>query len=455
MYKSLLPSLVLSASFALPSTAAAEEYMKASLDYLELMNKFKNSFKPRDKIMLDTYMFCSLMLSGTASEQQQIHCWVDDFATTCLVDKWSSEEVMAERSALSQRISNLCNGKVDIQQILEEQIRFWFTIPDDHLTEILECGLAIALALVQQSENRSMMFAGLPGFASRVSNPLMASATVPHFVFQDFENKFNKMLLPVFERLNTLKANYSPSMHGAITVGDIIMPCPSPEAVLAAFDISSLLMWYPACKHLGEGPKQAEVAAHKGFYPTEGLPASLCTYLVPRALASIDMVTDPRLAQPLLALMTKLGESLGDFALIKQATEASLALTEGKVTELTPPPIPEALANAYQQRGELTLSLHWYELALDGVKTCVARHKTDAIVLNACLVAAKCGDIKQALRFAFKCSPQFATVTTTAKLGLLGPGRPILCQQMLEWCRQLGYKTVRAAEIALMSSSLE
>ena len=228
------------------------------------------------------------------------------------------------------------------------------------------------------------------------------------------------------------------------------LQCPSPEEVLAAFDISSLLMWYPVCKHLGDGYRQAELAAHKGFYPTEQLPRALCAYLLPRARAAVVAIQDLRLAQPLLSLMAKLGESVGDFELIQQATEESLALTEGKVTELTPAPLPEALAYAYQQRGEFSQALSWYELALDGIKTCVLRGKTDAIVLNACLVAAKCGDKEQALRWAFSYSPQFAA--GPLKLGLVGAARPILMQQMEVWREELEYASLREAQVVLMTA---
>lgn len=463
VFRSLLPSLVLSASFSLPSSADVAEYIRMPLDYLENMSRYKNSFKPRDKIMLDTYMYCSNMLSGTPSEQQQIHEWVEDLANTCLSDDLSSEEVVAERTSLSHRISNLCNGKVDIQQILEDQIELWFAIPDENITGVLECGLTIALALIQQSENRSLLFSGLPGFVSKVSNPLSASASVsvsvsscdvsvPLFVFEELENKFNKVLLRVFARLKSLKSQYVSSVHGSISVDGIVLNCPSPDEVLAAFDISSLLMWYPVCKHLGDGYRQAELSSHKGFYPSERLPAALCSYLLPRARVAFSVVQDPRLAQPLLSLMAKLGESVNDFELIKQATEASLALTEGKVTELTPTPIPEALANAYQQRGEFTLALQWYELALDGIKTCVLRQKTDDIILNACLVAAKCDNKEQALRWAFMYSPQFLTSSSTSKLGLVGAARPILVQQMHVWCQLLEYPSLRAAKLALLSA---
>ena len=221
VFKSLLPSLVLSTSFGLSSCTDVAVYIEKPLAYIEMMNKYKQSFSPRDKIMYDTFMYCSHMLSGSSSEQKMFHQWVEDLVDTCISENLSTDEVIAERGALSQRISNLCSGKVDIQRILESQIELWLGLPDENLAEVLECGLSIALALIQQSENRSLLFSGLPGFVSRVSNPLSGSCgdvNVPLFVFQELENKFNQVLTPVFKRLHALKDQYVPSLHGSMVV---------------------------------------------------------------------------------------------------------------------------------------------------------------------------------------------------------------------------------------------
>ena len=453
-FKSLLPSLVLSVSFALPTDAACEEYISGPLEFIRTLKTYDESDEVKDKILYRAYMYCSSMLAGTKSEQEVIHQWMEDFAGMCIEQKLSEEAMTEERGALLSRITNLCQGKADIQHILEDQVRIWSEIPDDNLSEILNTAMTIALALVQQCEKRSTLFSSLPGFQYKVSNPLSTSenANVPRFVYEEFENKFSKVLAPVFERLRSLKQRYQSATHDVIEVGGVIIPCPSPDEVLAAFDISSLLMWYPACKCIGTAYAKTDVAAHNGFYPAESLPTSLCSYLIPRAKNALAATQDPRLAQPLLALMAMLGESVHDFDLIKEATEKSLTLTEGKVTELTPPPIPEALANAYFSRADYESALHWYKLALDGVKTCVLRTKIDAIVLNACLVAAKCGQKELALKLAFTCSPQFARGVNSSKLTGPGPGRPILIQQMQFWCKDLGYQSIRDAEMKMFKT---
>ena len=52
-------------------------------------------------------------------------------------------------------------------------------------------------------------------------------------------------------------------------------------------------------------------------------------------------------------------------------------------------------------------ALLYYKLALEGVQTFVFRQKTDAIVLNACLIQSQT-DVKKALKIAFEFSPFFS-----------------------------------------------
>eukprot|EP00979_Chaetoceros_neogracilis_P016745 scaffold9305_cov267-Chaetoceros_neogracile.AAC.2 len=122
---------------------------------------------------------------------------------------------------------------------------------------------------------------------------------------------------------------------------------------------------------------------------------------------------------------------------MQKATDTSLAITEGKVTELTPLPVPEAFAAAYQAEGNLEKAQYYYKLALDGIHAFIIRHKTDAIVLNACLVAGQM-DKKEALGIAFDHSPFFRDTQLNV---LVGPGCSLLVQQCetrsTEWALQV------------------
>jgi hypothetical protein len=47
---------------------------------------------------------------------------------------------------------------------------------------------------------------------------------------------------------------------------------------------------------------------------------------------------------------------------MQKATDTSLAITEGKVTELTPLPVPDAFAAAHQAEGNLEKAQYYYKL---------------------------------------------------------------------------------------------
>ena len=72
------------------------------------------------------------------------------------------------------------------------------------------------------------------------------------------------------------------------------------------------------------------------------------------------------------------------------------------------------------------------------------RQKTDAIVLNACLVQATF-DVKEALKMAFEFSPFFSE---NQQYGVTGPGRNLLVQQVESWAAELGL-TLEEARVQL------
>jgi hypothetical protein len=140
------------------------------------------------------------------------------------------------------------------------------------------------------------------------------------------------------------------------------------------------------------------------------------------------------------------GEISGNIAQMQKATDTSLAITEGKVTELTPLPVPEAFAAAYQAEGNLEKAQYYYKLALDDIHAFIIRHKTDAIVLNACLVTGQM-DKKEALRIAFDHSPFFRDTQLNV---LVGPGCSLLVQQCETWSTELGFASLSEAQERLL-----
>jgi len=221
----------------------------------------------------------------------------------------------------------------------------------------------------------------------------------------------------------------------------------APDEVIAAFDLCTAQLWFELTKY---STKYAEEKhrEHEGHYAREAMPPFACKYITKILNAAKPHVHDDRIAQPLFALMACVGESMHDTKIIKDAVEASLKLTQGKVTELTPYPIPESLAVAYQEEGKDQDALKWFEVSLAGLKTCVSRMKADAIVLQACDLQAK-KNPTLALKWAFTYSPKFVP---SQDYYLPGPGRDILYRKCGEWAHKLGFADVKAAQAKLMSA---
>ena len=113
---------------------------------------------------------------------------------------------------------------------------------------------------------------------------------------------------------------------------------------------------------------------------------------------------------------------------------------------LTPVGIPESYAYALQEARRFEEALPLYELVLEGIKTSVFRQKSDAIVLQACLVQATF-DVKKALKLAFTCSPYFAE---TQRFSAVGEGRAILVQQCMKWAiEDLHFESLQDAEMKI------
>jgi hypothetical protein len=148
--------------------------------------------------------------------------------------------------------------------------------------------------------------------------------------------------------------------------------------------------------------------------------------------------------------MAIVGESVDDLAVVKAATEGSLKLTQGKVTELTPYPLPESLVMQYLKREDFKSANQFAGLTVDGLKTCVQRNKIDAIVLQLCLLKAK-EDKREAMKLAFECSPQFGNKTSYGT-GVAPPSRGLLIQHMQVWAKDLGFKTIFEAESKIMAA---
>jgi tetratricopeptide (TPR) repeat protein len=222
----------------------------------------------------------------------------------------------------------------------------------------------------------------------------------------------------------------------------------SPKEVLATFDLAFSKAIQSCLKYVGKSAQTQNKRERNGLYPFDNLPVSASIHLSRRMEEAVKYIKDDRAEQSALAMLVSLGEATQNIDQMQRAVDSSLEITEGKVTEFTPPPIPEALAAAYQVEGNLDKALTYYELALDGIRTFVMREKTDAIVLNACLIMAR-NDKKAALRTAFEFSPFFSDT----QLNIVAKaGRSLLVQQCEVWAKELGLNLSEARQMLTKSS---
>jgi len=294
----------------------------------------------------------------------------------------------------------------------------------------------LAIAVMRQSDQRAQKVRMSRTYIQNVQTKSMKwDVEIPESDMQACE-EIQAPFKPVIERLHKMSKAHQ------LAKGEC-----SPDEIIAAFDLSTAYLWYALTKFSLKYTEQNH-REHEGHYPKEVVPPFACKYINKILTSAKPHVHDDRLAQPLFALMAIVGESSSDYKLIKDATEGSLKLTQGKVTELTPYPIPESLAVYYLENGKDEDALKWFELALNGIKTCVSRQKCDAIVLQACDLQAK-KNPTMALKWAFTYSAKFVP---SQDFLLPGPGRDILYRKCGEWAHKLGFADIKTAQSKLMSA---
>ena len=269
-------------------------------------------------------------------------------------------------------------------------------------------------------------------------NQMLASddtKEIPPAKFDALITAMNEPVQPLLDKLQEMRAQGKTGISL------------SPQEVLSTFDLANAEILRHVFQYIGTGYQNELSRGFRGYYPRETLPPTVARYLSGIMVEAQKHIEDDRAEQPCLGMLVMLAESVGDIDQMQKAVDTSLAITEGKVTELTPYPIPEALAFCYQERGDMDKALVYYKLALEGIRTFVMRQKTDAIVLNACLVQAQL-DKAAALKMAFEFSPHYSDVQ---QFGMVGAGRGMLVQQCEAWAEQLGYASVDEAKSALVN----
>ncbi|MBY8981675.1 MAG: hypothetical protein KGD57_01890, partial [Candidatus Lokiarchaeota archaeon] len=149
---------------------------------------------------------------------------------------------------------------------------------------------------------------------------------------------------------------------------------------------------------------------NKAFTPQE---ADYLTYKFPsNAYKKIRDIFDPIIneledfnssyRQLIFSNLTQLAEAGDDLELAKFAVKSSLKETEGKITEATQPPIPEALAGFYDRYQDWNNAVYWYDITLEGLLFVNIRAYADKITYRAMFCNEKLGNKKRALEIGLR-----------------------------------------------------
>ena len=445
-YQMLLPSYILSVADAADESVTPIEYINEAIQYiaevLEPLRKEKETGDEKSAILYELYHTQANLLRIPEQEREGIHSLFQNFADEAISKKWSEEERRNRTmEQITPVVTRIAFHQIDTQAIVASMVEYIMKLNENgsELEDIVEGAHVLALSLHKQavySVNDLFKLDGMQKVLQMFS--IDVNKKIPDTQYEDVEKKLNETVEPLLNLLKEMKKRRNLNLY--IT----------PDEVLSTFDIANaeiLRLFLKNSSTLVQDERRRESC---GYYPRDSLPPSVATYLSRKVQKASKHIRDRRTKQSCLGLLCVLGESSNNLKQIQAAVDKSILLTEGKVTETTPYPIPEALAAQYQERGDFKSALYYYNLALDGIRTFVPRQKTDSIVLNACLVQAQF-DVKEALKIAFEYSPFFSEVQ---QYSIVGPARSILVQQCLAWTNELGL-TIDEALAMVMNTNEE
>lgn len=445
-YQMLLPSYILSVADAADESVTPIEYINEAIQYiaevLEPLRKEKDNGDEKSAILYELYHTQANLLRIPEQKREDIRSLFKNFADEAISKKWSEEK---RRNRIMEHITPVVNRiafhQIDTQAIVASMVKYIMKLYEDEseLEDVIEGAHVLALSLHKQASfsiNDLFKLDEMQKLLQMFS--IDVNKKIPDVQYEEIETKLNETIEPLLNLLKEMKKRRNLNLY--IT----------PDEVLSTFDVANaeiLRLFLKNSSTLVQDERRRESC---GYYPRDSLPPSVATYLSRKAQRASKNIRDRRAKQSCFGLLCVLGESSNNLKQMQAAVNKSILLTEGKVTETTPYPIPEALAAQYQERGDLEGALSYYKLALDGIRTFVPRQKTDSIVLNACLVQAQF-DVKEALKMAFQYSPFFSDVQ---QYSIVGPARSILVQQCLAWTNELGL-TIDEALAMVMNTNKE
>ena len=437
-YQTLLPSYILSIADVADDSVTPLEYINEAMDYiidvLEPLRK-KKAKDEQAKVLYNLYLKQANILRIPEHERQVLHELFETFAFDAVDEEWTEKEINTHtQDIIIPTVNCIAFNHIDTQGIIESMVNEILDLEaskEKNNKKIIEGAHVLALSLHKQAHLSINDLYKMPD----VQNVLQilssdANKKIPDSNFEIIEKKLNKVIQPVIDIVKTLAKN------------GMCDSSVSPIEVLCTFElvvVETLRLFFRNASTLIADELRRE---RSGYYPRDSLPPTVAVYLSRKVLHAFKYIQDDRGVQSCLGLLCVLGESCNDTKQMKFAVDNSIAMNGGKVTEVTPYPIPEALAAHYQEKGDFGNALGYYRLALDGIRTYGPKEKTDIIVLNACLVQAEF-DVKEALKMAFTSSPFFNQIQ---QYHFLGESRSTLVQQCTDWAKKLGLSLDEARE---------
>ncbi len=426
----MMPSYLMMAADVADLGSSSEDIFNKVTNFVSevLYPLYKNRENDRlSEVMYNILYSQSVFLRITNDQDKhEANAVISRYAAKAVAEDWSDELVTdCCTKSIGPELTRIAYQQIDITALVQTMVHDLVKLSSKRSAstdEILNGAFIIAISLQSQASFRSteiFQYHTMTQIVQMIS--MNDNKNIPESVFANLELEMNEPVQPILDIVENL---YKRGVKGSEL---------SPKEVLATFALANAEAIKECLKHIGNGAQSQRKRENCGYYPIDHLPVAAAAYLSKSMVESAKYIKDDRAEQPSLAILVSLAETSGDVKQAQKAVDQSLAITEGKVTELTPVGIPEALAAMYQEKGDMKKSLYYYKLALDGIRTFILRQKTDAIVLNAVLVQAQF-DKKEALKMAFNYSPFFSDTQPSA---MVGPGRKLLVQQCEQWAKEL------------------
>ena len=437
-YQFMLPSYLLSIADVADDRVTPIEYLNEAIDYIVDVLEPLSLRKDDDKeamILYDLYHTQANILRVPESDRKQIHELFQKFADDALTEEWSEEKMNTHKQeVIIPTVSRIAFHQIDTSYIISSIVKYILQTDesgDESTSNIVEGAHIIALTLHKQAVyhvNDLFKYNDIQNLL-QIFN-VDVNKQIPDSDFKRIETKLNQNVQVVIDLMAVIDKR---------RIHDLVV---SPHEVISTFDLATselLRLFFRNSSTLLVDERRRESC---GYYPRDIVPPGVGTYLSRKVLKASKSIGDERAVQVSLGMLCALGESVNDMKQMINAVDKSIQFTEGKVTETTPYPIPEALAAQFQARDDFAGALHYYKMSLEGIRTFIPKQKTDAIVLNACLVQAQF-DLKEALKMAFKFSPHF---NEAQMYSVIGPARGILVQQCIVWAQKIGMTLDEAQE---------